>query len=104
MGLLFIDQNTLIQSLLSYVGLTGLEGKKVAHLSTGQLKRAHLARLLLCPRPLWLLDEPFNGLDSQGKTLVKALLALHLSSGGCAIIALHDQLDSFNGKVLHLYR
>ena len=104
LGFHFSDQKALVEGVLNYVGLTDLQNKKVAHLSTGQLKRAHVARLLLCPRPLWLLDEPFNGLDRQGKHLVKALLEWHLSLGGCAIIALHDHLDSFSGKVLHLYR
>lgn len=66
----------------------------VRFLSTGQKKRAALARLLGQGAPIWLLDEPLNGLDSGGVGLVEALLAEHLASGGLAVIASHQPLVS----------
>lgn len=79
---------------LDRVGLYQLTDVPVRYLSTGQKKRAALARLLGQGAPIWLLDEPLNGLDSGGVELVERLIAGHLSSGGIAVIASHQPLAS----------
>lgn len=61
----------------------------VRYLSTGQKKRAAFARLLCAPREIWLLDEPFNGLDAGACEKVEALVALHCGGGGICVIASH---------------
>lgn len=58
-------------------------------LSAGQTRRLALCRLLVAPRPIWLLDEPTAALDKQGDTWVAGLIDKHLASGGLAIIATH---------------
>ena len=62
----------------------------VRYLSTGQRKRAAIARLLNSGRQIWLLDEPLNGLDTQAKAAVEALVADHCSGGGIALVASHQ--------------
>lgn len=62
----------------------------VRYLSTGQKKRAAFARLLCAPRDIWLLDEPFNGLDAGACEKVEALVALHCGEGGICVIASHQ--------------
>lgn len=74
------------------VGLNHLMDVPVRYLSTGQKKRGALARLLGQRAPIWLLDEPLNGLDSGGVELVERLIAEHLASGGLAVIASHQPL------------
>ena len=64
----------------------------VTVLSAGQRRRAALARLLLSPRPLWLLDEPASSLDSDGEALLGRLMAAHLSRGGLIVAATHQAL------------
>ena len=76
------------------LGLAGLLDVPVRYLSTGQKKRAALARLLAQRAPIWLLDEPLNGLDSGGVVLVEGLIDEHLSGGGLAVIASHQPLGS----------
>jgi len=66
---------------------------RVGLLSAGQQKRAALARLLLAPRPIWLLDEPTVALDSQAQSLLTALLDEHRRAGGLAVIATHTPLE-----------
>ncbi len=58
-------------------------------LSAGQVRRLAIARLLVAPRPVWLLDEPTAALDSQGDTWVGGLIDAHLGAGGLAVIASH---------------
>lgn len=61
-------------------------------LSSGQLKRATLARVAASRAPLWLLDEPLNGLDVDGRKRLGALVERHLESGGAVLAASHQAL------------
>ena len=61
-------------------------------LSTGQAKRARLARVMASEAPLWLLDEPRNGLDADGVARLDAAIAEHRASGGAVLVASHDAL------------
>ena len=76
-------------SALASVGLAGYEDIPAGRLSAGQRKRLSLARLLLSPARLWLLDEPYANLDRDGITLVDRLLGKHLGEGGAALITTH---------------
>ena len=62
-------------------------------LSAGQRRRVALARLLVAPRPVWLLDEPLAALDVAGQKLVSELLADHAARGGMALVATHQPLE-----------
>lgn len=74
---------------LKSVGLEGYEDVPLRQLSAGQKKRVALARLLLVPAALWLLDEPYANLDRDGIALVNRLLELHALRGGAALITSH---------------
>lgn len=71
------------------LGLLELAHVPVRHLSAGQIKRAALARVAGSGAPLWLLDEPMNGLDSASLGLVEALIDRHRSRGGAVLAASH---------------
>jgi heme exporter protein A len=77
------------QLALASVGLEGYEDQPVRMLSAGQRKRVALARLLLVPAALWLLDEPYANLDREGIELVNRLLDAHARRGGAALITSH---------------
>jgi heme exporter protein A len=74
---------------LAGVGLDGYAGVLVRQLSAGQKKRVALARALLAPVGLWLLDEPYANLDLDGIKLVNRLLENHANRGGAALITSH---------------
>ena len=74
------------------LGLSPLAALPVRHLSTGQAKRAALARVAGSGARLWLLDEPLNGLDTASIGLAEALIATHRSSGGAVVAASHTPL------------
>jgi heme exporter protein A len=58
-------------------------------LSAGQKRRLALTRLLIDPRPVWLLDEPTAALDIEGRKLVDTLVAEHRAAGGILVVAIH---------------
>ncbi len=82
------------QPALERVGIWKLRHRLVRTLSAGQKRRAALARLLAQRRPLWLLDEPLDGLDRQGLELFAQLLGEHAASGGGAIVTSHQPLPA----------
>lgn len=82
-----------IAAALEKVGLARQARLDAGYLSAGQQRRLALARLLVSPRPVWLLDEPSAALDAEGQTLLTDLLGEHLRAGGLAIIATHDDIS-----------
>jgi len=72
------------------LGLADLVDVPVRYLSTGQRKRAAIARMMGQRAPIWLLDEPLNGLDGMAVRQVERLVAEHCRAGGIAVIASHQ--------------
>ena len=74
------------------LGLGGLADVPVRMLSTGQRKRAALARVVASNAPLWLLDEPLNGLDAEGTERLASAMARHRDAGGAILAATHQPM------------
>jgi len=72
------------------LGLDGFADVPVRRLSRGWRRRTALARALMSAAPIWLLDEPFAGLDADGKARFGEALAARLAGGGAAVIARHS--------------
>jgi heme exporter protein A len=87
-----------IDEALARVGLAGYEDEPVRKLSAGQKKRVALARLLLIPAALWLLDEPYANLDRTGIELVNGLLESHVTHGGSALVTSHGAVQFHGGE------
>lgn len=81
-----------LDAAITQVGLDEARFQAARTLSAGQRKRCALARLLLSPAPLWLLDEPYANLDAQGVALVDRLLEGQLSRGGSCVMSTHGAL------------
>ena len=80
------------QEALTRVGLAGRENLPARFLSEGQRRRSALARLINCTAALWVLDEVLASLDHAAIGLVESLIGEHLSKGGLAIVATHQEL------------
>ena len=61
-------------------------------LSAGQRRRVALARLVASPAPLWLLDEPTTGLDTDALAALLAAIADHRAAGGRVVLSTHAAL------------
>lgn len=84
------------------MGIEALLDVPVRYLSTGQKKRAALARLLDQAPRVWLLDEPLNGLDSEARAKLEALIALHCGGGGLCVVASHEAIALPGARTLAL--
>lgn len=90
---------------LGDAGLRGFERTPVRRLSQGQRRRCGLARLVLArAAPLWVLDEPFNALDTAATAWLEGLIRSQLLRGGSVVLTSHQgiALDDAPQQVLQL--
>lgn len=91
-----------VAAALETVGLSHIAGIPVRLLSTGQRRRAALARVLASQGALWLLDEPGNGLDSAGLAMLEQVIARHRAGGGAVMLTTHQPLSVPGARTLAL--
>jgi heme exporter protein A len=83
---------TMLGPALQWFDLERLAATPARFLSSGQKRRANLARLLVGSRPLWLLDEPGVGLDAASRIRLEQAIAAHRSGGGMCLLATHGDV------------
>jgi heme exporter protein A len=71
-------------------------------LSAGQRRRLALARLLVSPAPLWLLDEPTSVLDAESQARLEQAIAAHRAAGGRVVLATHAAIALADATQLSL--
>lgn len=81
-----------VAAALDLLDLTPMADIPVRMLSTGQRKRAMLARVVASGAEIWLLDEPANGLDHASEALLGGVMTRHLAGGGIILAASHQPL------------
>lgn len=91
-----------ISGALDLMGLVNLADVPVRMLSTGQRRRAGLARVMLSDAAIWLLDEPGNGLDSATLDRLSKAIAAHRAAGGILLAATHQPLGIIDALTVDL--
>ena len=81
-----------VNRAMDEMALAPLAEVPVSMLSTGQRKRAAMVRVIASGAPIWLLDEPANGMDDAAQTRLVAAIAKHRSNGGAVLLASHFAL------------
>jgi heme exporter protein A len=89
-------------SALWRFGLKGREDLPVNCLSAGQKKRVLMARMVTRRAQVWILDEPFNALDSHAAQELQGLIAEHLEGNGLVLLTSHQPLAIPGLRVLDL--
>lgn len=79
----------LIQAAMSFYNLGRFADVPAAQLSAGWQRRIALARLIVSPCKLWLLDEPTNFLDDDAVMLTANLIEARVKQGGIVVVASH---------------
>lgn len=92
-----------IGATLCRMGIGGREELPAKLLSQGQQRRLALARLLVCGKALWILDEPLTALDADAVRLVHTALEEHLKDGGMAVMTTHQLLDVGAGSTRRIH-
>ncbi|WP_300074412.1 ATP-binding cassette domain-containing protein [uncultured Ruegeria sp.] len=94
-GRLSRDEQDQVNSALSRVGLSDMNGRKPREMSGGQQSRVALARVLVQQRELLLLDEPFSALGPALKSKMLDLVRdLVEETGTTLIMVSHDPKDA----------
>ena len=102
-GLAGLELNrNVARQALEQLGLGGRENLPTRFLSEGQRRRSALARLLTCGTTLWLLDEVLASLDHAAGILIESVIGEHLSKGGMAIVATHQEVHISSGSFQRL--
>ncbi|WP_262407982.1 heme ABC exporter ATP-binding protein CcmA [Sphingopyxis sp. OPL5] len=86
-----VDGHT-VDRAMEAMALHPLAEVPVAMLSTGQRKRAAMVRVVASGAPIWLLDEPANGMDDAAQARLVAAIAMHRANGGAVMLASHFAL------------
>ncbi|MGL3821548.1 heme ABC exporter ATP-binding protein CcmA [Sphingopyxis sp. R3-92] len=90
-----------VDRAIAEMALAPLAEVPVGMLSTGQRKRAAMVRVIASAAPIWLLDEPANGMDDAAQARLVAAIAKHRANGGAVLLASHfplglDDLDELD--------
>ncbi|MEM1063283.1 MAG: metal ABC transporter ATP-binding protein, partial [Planctomycetota bacterium] len=88
------------------VGVADLAGRQIADLSGGQQQRVFLARALVQEADLYLMDEPFAGVDAKTERAIVDLLSAMRDAGKTVLLVHHDlaTVDHYFDEVLLLNR
>jgi len=81
-----------LPAAMAAMNVAALADVPCRHLSSGQRRRAGLARVLASGAELWLLDEPTAGLDTASAALLAAAMAAHRATGGMVVAAVHGDI------------
>lgn len=92
----------LIDAALHYFDLEPYADTPCAMLSAGWRERVALARLIINPGPLWLLDEPMAHLDAEGISLVQSIIGTRLEQGGIVCVTSHHPIEGDRIKTINL--
>ncbi|WP_375563036.1 metal ABC transporter ATP-binding protein [Bernardetia sp. OM2101] len=86
------DKEIALQSL-EQVGMSAFASRQISQLSGGQQQRVFLARALAQEADLYLMDEPFVGVDAATESAIITLLR-EMREAGKTVIVVHHDLQS----------
>ena len=85
-----------LNEIVNFFSLEEILFKPIGLLSFGQKKKLSFVRLLLLESKIWLLDEPFSGLDTNNRKLISESIKKHTCKNGIVILSTHDQTKFLN--------
>ena len=80
-----------IDEVVEYFSLFNVLFSPIAFLSFGQKKKLTFVRLYFFNNNVWLLDEPFSGMDDNNRELIFNMIESHISNKGMIILSTHEK-------------
>ena len=96
------SSNQALDEALTNVGLKNFEYEYAANLSAGQKRRVVLSALFITQAKVWLLDEPFTALDSDGINVIEAQITRHCNNNGICVLTTHQECNLPGLRILTL--
>ncbi len=91
-----------IDAIINLLLLEDCKNKKVNYLSTGEIKKLELCRLVIEQKKLWILDEPYVGLDESMIDLLNETFKNHIANEGMIIFSSHSNPKLQNMETIQL--
>ena len=89
-----IDGISIDKALAQRLNIFRLRNQKLNNLSYGEKRKIALQRTLQSEKRIWILDEPFAGLDDKSVATLEGIFAEHVKEGGTIVVANHQQIIS----------
>ncbi len=86
-------ERAMAMAALEQVGMQDFSGRQISQLSGGQQQRVFLARALVQDSALYLMDEPFQGVDARTERAIVAVLR-ELRAAGKTVVVVHHDLET----------
>ena len=96
------SSNQSLDEALTNIGLKNFENEYAANLSAGQKRRVVLSALFITQSKVWLLDEPFTALDSDGINVIEAQITKHCNNNGICVLTTHQECNLPGLRILTL--
>ena len=96
------SSNQSLDEALTNIGLKNFENEYAANLSAGQKRRVVLSALFITQAKVWLLDEPFTALDSDGINVIEAQITKHCNNNGICVLTTHQECNLPGLRILTL--
>lgn len=87
------NDRQIVQNAIEQVGMSSFAGRQISQLSGGQQQRVFIARAIAQEADIYLLDEPFAGVDASTEQSIMQLLG-QMKSAGKTIVVVHHDLQS----------
>ena len=91
-----------LSEALTNVGLKNFDYEYAANLSAGQIRRVVLSALFITQAKVWLLDEPFTALDSDGINVIETQITKHCNNNGICVLTTHQDCNLPGLRILTL--
>ena len=91
-----------IDEIINLLLLEDYKNTKVNYLSTGEIKKLELCRLVIEQKKLWILDEPYVGLDELMINIINETFKNHIANGGMIIFSSHSNPELQNMETIQL--
>lgn len=91
-----------VDAAIKYFNLEPVLDIQCSQISEGYRRRLLLTQLLFSSAKLWLLDDPFKGLDEEGVGLVQALIQARIERDGCVIMSAQNTISNPNIAILNM--